>query len=199
VLRVHRVVHDRGIEPQAITILLAVVESGLEGVSPGAMAAASATAAAAPATRLAIHLLVVLVVSRRTGFALLARSARLLIALRPGFARAPWWTAAAPRRLTVRPGRAVRVVLVGLGLVLFVRSPGGRLRGLHGQRIGRTQRGCIVVIELVLALEASQLVDADVELVGDPRIGASLPYPQPNLVKLGSERRLASQGLFGRR
>jgi hypothetical protein len=193
VLRVHGVVDDRGIEPQAVTLLLAVVEGRLEGVAAGAMTAASATAATAPATGLAVQLLVALVIAGRTGF---ARRARPFVALRAGLPRPPRWTAPAPRRLALAPGRAVLVLFVRLNLVLFVRALGGRLRGRDGQRIGGTQGGDGVVIELVLALEASQLIDADVELVGDPRIRASLPYPQPNLVQLSSERWLTSQGRF---
>ena len=89
VLRVHGVVHDRGIEPQAVALLLAVVERGLERVAPGPVAAASAAAATpAAAARLAVDLLVVLVVARRPGFARRARCARLLVALRARLAAA---------------------------------------------------------------------------------------------------------------
>jgi hypothetical protein len=37
----------------------------------------------------------------------------------------------------------------------------------------------------VLALEAADVPDGDLELVGDPRVGPTLADPGPDLVELG--------------
>ena len=42
--------------------------------------------------------------------------------------------------------------------------------------------------ELVLSLEGADVADGDLELVGDPGVGAALPHPGPDLVQLWFER-----------
>src|SRR5262249_18735496 len=47
--------------------------------------------------------------------------------------------------------------------------------------------GLLVADELVLALELLDVPDADLELVGDPRVGTALPRPGADLVEMGAQ------------
>jgi hypothetical protein len=99
---------------------------------------------------------------------------------------------AAPPRLglgiAVVPVPVAGLVLLGLG----VESRGHECVVLRAQvLLGRPERGLAVTAgrirrrQIVLALEPDQLSDAHLELVRDPRIGATLTHPGPDLVQLG--------------
>ena len=71
------------------------------------------------------------------------------------------------------------------------------------RRAGRSRRrsrpwprldGLAVRRELVLALERLDLLDGDLELMGDPGVGAALAHPRADLVELGSQRRTGHDG-----
>ena len=113
------------------------------------------------------------------GGARFTRSARLLVAVRARLPP-PRWTAAAAaaaRRLARPAGRPVVVLLRLLILVVVLRYLSGRLGRRDGQGVGRGQAGRLAFVELMLPLEPGQLIDADVELVGDPGIGPPLAHP----------------------
>ena len=75
---------------------------------------------------------------------------------------------------------------------LGLRSTG--LRRRDGERVGRARAAAVPVgLEVVIALEPREVVDGDVELVGDPGVRAALPHPHTNLVQLGAQGRLSSQ------
>jgi hypothetical protein len=73
-----------------------------------------------------------------------------------------------------------RLLFFGFVVVLVKAGFGRR----HRQRVGRTAGRGPVAIEIVIALEALQLLDRHVELVGDPGVRAPLANPQPDLVQL---------------
>ena len=49
-------------------------------------------------------------------------------------------------------------------------------------------RGLLVADELVLALELLDVADGDLQLVGDPGVGAPLPHPGADLVEVRAQR-----------
>ena len=206
VLRVHGVVRHRGIEPQAVA-LAAVVEGGLVGVARGRGGGArrgdrgAAAAAGAP--------------SRRRRSSRRGRGASGSSSSSPGASTA---YLRPPRRLpspssaaTGRRDRPRRLRRRGRGPLTLGRlaprppsssssssaSSSSSERGSGGgtdRRIGRARAGALVAaLEVVLALEAGQLVDRDVQLVGDPGVRAALAHPHADLVQLGAQGRLSSQ------
>src|SRR4051812_10242027 len=156
VLRVHRVVLDRGIEPQAVA-LVAMVERGLEG-------RAGLAAAGAPRAAARLGLLVRGAVLGGRG---LGRLARLLF-LR-GLARG----------LLGGPG-----LLLGAALRLGVELRADRLVVLRPEIDLLDAVAVLVGLELLLALEGLDLLDGHLELMRDPRIGAALAYPGADLVEV---------------
>jgi len=199
VLRVHGVVHDGGIEPQPVT-LAAVVERRLVIVAAGAMPAAAAAAASPTPALRPIFLGLV-----RSGFVglvlhLVLEVAFVLVDIR-GWRPA---TAAAAAAAWTVPLRLLARLFLFLLLLFFVlrlvRFGGARLGRWDRERIGGPGAAFLCAsVQLVLALEAGELVDRDVDLVGDPGVRAALAHPQPDLIQLGAQGRLASQigGLGG--
>ena len=53
--------------------------------------------------------------------------------------------------------------------------------------------GLAVGLQAVLALEGLDLLDGHLELVGDPRVGATLSHPPADLVKLRTQRPAAHE------
>src|SRR3954464_15588522 len=172
VLGVDRVVLDGGIQPQAVA-LLAMVERALE--RPGRCALASAGAAR---TRAALGLLL------RLGLGLGIRLGCLGLG---GFAR----------------GLLGSALLLGLALLfaasLFGLELGSDRGVVFGAQvdllIGRraVALGVALGFQAVLALEGLDLLDRDLELVRDPRVGPTLAHPPANLVKLRTQRPAAHQ------
>ena len=155
-LGVDRVVLDRGVEPQPVA-LVAVVERALERL---ALAPASPAPPAAAAAALG-------------GVALLGLGAGGVVVI--------------VGRLVV--GRFVigrRLVLLGLerrrdeGVVLGPEIELVRAGGWGGIVSVAGVRG-----EVVLALETLDVRDGHVELMRDPRVGATLTHPRTDLIQLG--------------
>ena len=128
--------------------------------------------------------------------------------------RAPRFGTTSPARARARapPRDRLRFRLrlgFGLWLWLFLGDRFGfrlglRLRfGLRGgfrlwlgcrpaDRSGRAGLALAFGLEVVLALEAGELVDVHVELVRDPGVSASLSDPEPDLVQLRAQRGLSA-------
>ena len=92
--------------------------------------------------------------------------------------RRPW---PPPRRGGPPPPRARR------------RSPRRPRRAGRPPRRRRPRRRLAVGLQAVLALERLDLLDGDLELVGDPRVGATLSHPSTDLVKLRTQRPAAHE------
>jgi len=75
------------------------------------------------------------------------------------------------------PGLFLLLLLLFLRFFLFLLDLAGRLGRRDRQRIGGPERGRLVLVQMVLALEPGEVVDADVELVRDPGVGAALAHP----------------------
>ncbi len=165
VLRVGGIVLDRGIEPEAVAVL-AVVERALErlrlaGAGAAAPSAASAAAPLRPVVAVALRVAVAVlavVVARAVVGVLLDRLVLGRLALG----------------------------LEGLGDQGVVLGAQIRLVGL-----GSGHENVLTTVgrsELVLALEAADIADRDVELVGDPGVGTALAHPRADLVELRLQR-----------
>src|SRR3954471_24687256 len=158
VLGVHGIVLHGGIEPQAVA-LLAVVEGAFERARGGAPPR-PATAAAAGALGLLL-LLSVVTLGGLLRFGGLARGL---------FSR--------------------RGLLFGAlgGLLLEL---GGDRRIVLGAQVdllvGVASGVGAVGLELLLALERLDLLNGDVQLMSDPRVGTTLSHPPTDLVKLGTQ------------
>ena len=161
VLGVDGVVRDGGVEPQAVA-LLAVVERALERLrlaTPAAPAAAAPAAASAPA---ALRLIVIAVAALVTPG---GRACSVpVIGIRLRFRLALGLERLGDQRIVLR----AQVGLVRLRARDEVLALAGLGRG-----------------ELVLALERADITHRDVELVGDPGVGAALAHPRADLVQLG--------------
>ena len=165
VLGVDRVVLDGGIEPQAVA-LLAVVERALERAGGGA-----ACGARPP---------------RRRGALGLSPSSSASASSSSSAARAASASAAfggsSAARAPPRPSR-------GLGPRARRRSARRPRRADRSRRRSRAARavGLAVRLEPLLALERLDLLHGDLELVRDPRVGATLSHPPADLVQLRSQ------------
>src|SRR5919198_115471 len=160
VLGVDRVVLHGGVEPQAVA-LLAVVEGALE---LGHRALAAPRASAATPTPALLGLLALLALVGLLG--LLGLAARLLLGAR-GLGG-------------LELGGDQRVVLgpqVDLVVEVRPRRNAGRKRAL----------AVLLGGEVELPLERLDLLDGDLELVRDPRVGAALADPTANLVEVRSQ------------
>src|SRR5215217_4669282 len=147
VLGVHRIVLDRGVQPQAVA-LLAVVERPLELAAAAAgTAPATASAATPPLGLVAGDLDVVVVLV-------------LLVLVLLG--------------LGIERRRDQRVVLGAQVEIVAVRD-------------GALGFPALRCVELVIALELAQILDRDLELMGDPGVGPALSYPRPDLIQLWTQ------------
>ena len=102
------------------------------------------------------------------------------------------------RRRAVAGGLGLLLLFLFLFLFLLLGlERGGHARVVLGAKVellvaGRDRDALVAVAalvghQLVLALEGADVAHRDLELVGDPSVGAPLPDPGPNLVELGLE------------
>ena len=151
--------------------VLAVVEGALErrGLAGPAAPAPAATAAPGPCTVVVIAFVVLL--GLRAARGLLGGAGLLGLALLLGQAL----LLGAARGLGLELGGDDGVVL-GAQVDLLVGVSVAGLAALGGR------------LELLLALERDDLLDRNLELMGDPGVGAALAHPRADLIELGAER-----------
>ena len=82
-------------------------------------------------------------------------------------------------------GPAGVLLLAPLGLLLERRGDRGVVLGAEIDLLGG--RLAAVGLEILLALEGLDLLHRDLELVRDPRVGATLSHPPSNLIKLRTQ------------
>ncbi len=190
VLGVDRVVLDGGVQPQAVA-LLAV----LEGAFQGSGAARGGARRPRPPRRL----------RRRAGVSASSSSSSASSSSAPRSARSARSRSAClglcafALRAASASARSRSASRAAASSSAAISASSSARRSISSGKscAGDARRGILVADQLVLALELLDLLHRDFELMGDPRVGATLAHPGADLVELWTER-LAWHGRSGR-